>query len=69
MAAAPRERRIGGYVSMRSLALDLAVSTDTVRRWIKDGQLPAVRVGGQIRIRREDAEQLITPVTIDRDAH
>jgi excisionase family DNA binding protein len=32
-----------------------AVSVKTTRRWVDDGQLPAYRLGGQIRIAEEDA--------------
>ena len=36
----------------------LKVSTVTVRRYIKSKRLPAVRVGRNIRVRREDLELL-----------
>ncbi|MBN2320897.1 MAG: helix-turn-helix domain-containing protein [Acidobacteria bacterium] len=32
----------------------VGVTTRTVRRWIRSGQMPAVRFGGLLRIRRED---------------
>lgn len=34
------------------------VSEKTIRRWIAYGRLPAYKVGRQIRIRVEDAEQI-----------
>jgi excisionase family DNA binding protein len=37
-------------LGVRSVAAKLAVSEKTVRRLIEAGQLPALRVGGQIRI-------------------
>jgi len=35
----------------------------TVRRHIKQGDLKAVRVGGRIRIRQEDLDEFVRPVT------
>ncbi|HLH25703.1 MAG TPA: helix-turn-helix domain-containing protein [Chloroflexota bacterium] len=40
----------------------LKVSTTTVRRFIADGRLPAVKVGKVVRVRREAVEQLAQPV-------
>jgi excisionase family DNA binding protein len=38
----------------------LDVSRDTVARWIRLGQLPAVRLpSGRYRVRREDVERLL----------
>lgn len=41
----------------------LHVSTDTVRRRIRDGSLPALRVGtsGNLRIREDSIERLLVP--------
>jgi excisionase family DNA binding protein len=42
-----------------AVALRLDVSPSTVRRWVNDGLLPAVRLpGGQIRILASDLERL-----------
>jgi excisionase family DNA binding protein len=40
----------------------LRVTPVTVRRYIHDGRLPAVRVGRGVRVEKEAAIQLITPV-------
>lgn len=41
----------------------LKVGRSTVNRWLRDGRLPAYRVGPKaVRIRRTDLEQLMTPV-------
>ncbi len=40
------------------------MSTDTVRRRIADGSLPAIRIGRLIRIPRSAVESLGRPVTI-----
>ena len=41
----------------------LKVSTVTVRRFIADGRLPAVKVGRGVRVERADAESVATPIT------
>jgi excisionase family DNA binding protein len=38
------------------------VSTSTVYRWVSDGKLPAYKVGGVRRYRREDVEALAQPI-------
>jgi excisionase family DNA binding protein len=40
----------------------LKVSTVTVRRFIADGRLPAVRVGRAVRVEKVDAERVAKPV-------
>jgi excisionase family DNA binding protein len=54
------------------VAEDLRVSTMTVYRLIRRGELPAVRVGRNYRVRLGDleaylAEQVVDPATIDLD--
>lgn len=40
---------------------DLArVAKTTVYRWIRAGELPAIRLGGSIRIPRDELEDLLT---------
>lgn len=53
MKPAPRTR-LTVFLSARDVAAHLGVSTKTVRRWIKTGDLPAHRLGGQIRMAEED---------------
>ncbi len=52
-------------LTLQEAAAELRLSTDTLRRWVLKGDLPAYRVGEQrrIRIRQED----LTRVAIDRD--
>ena len=38
----------------------------TIRRHIKQGRLRAVKVGRQVRIRREDLEEFMKPVCLER---
>lgn len=37
----------------------------TLRRWIRLGRLPAVKIGGRVKIRPSDLEALARPVTSD----
>ena len=48
------------YLTVAQVAEHLWISPKTVRRWIADGLLPAVRVGPRLlRISREDVEALV----------
>ncbi|HLH22708.1 MAG TPA: helix-turn-helix domain-containing protein [Chloroflexota bacterium] len=42
----------------------LRVSTVTVRRFIADGRLPAVKVGRAVRVDKADAEHIAKPVRV-----
>jgi excisionase family DNA binding protein len=42
----------------------LRVNPVTIRRYIKSGRLPAVRVGRHVRIEKEAAEALATPIVL-----
>ena len=54
------------FLSLAEVADSLGVSVKTVRRYIADGDLPAVRLGSThtIRIRSEDVEAFTRPVAI-----
>ncbi|MEQ9640308.1 MAG: helix-turn-helix domain-containing protein [Alphaproteobacteria bacterium] len=41
------------------MAGEFQVSPRTVRRWIADGDLPVVRIGGLVRIRPRDRDAFI----------
>lgn len=45
-------------LSKAQVAQRLGISVDSVHRRIKDGTLPAFKVGGLVRIRAEDVEAL-----------
>lgn len=47
------------YLTVEEIAKQLRVSPDTVRRWIREGRLPAIDLVGQYRIRREDYERFL----------
>lgn len=46
-------------LSAREAAAQLRVTVDTLYRLIRSGEVPAVRVGGQIRIDRDELRQYI----------
>jgi len=57
MAANPSQR----LVTMRDAADALAISTRTVRRYVSDGQLDAVRLGRKtLRIKVDSIERLMS---------
>ena len=47
------------YLTVEEIARQLKVSPDTVRRWIREGRLPAIDLIGQYRIRLEDYERFL----------
>jgi len=46
-------------LTVRDVAALCLVSLKTVRRWIGAGELPAHRLGSQLRVRRRDLEAFI----------
>jgi excisionase family DNA binding protein len=46
-------------MKVRQAAELLGVSTKTVRRWIKAGELPHWKVGGQYRISEDDLNAVV----------
>ncbi|PPJ01096.1 hypothetical protein C5E51_34915 [Nocardia nova] len=50
------------YISIAEAARRAGVSSDTIRRMIADGQLPAYRFRGQVRIGFEDIDQAMRPI-------
>src|ERR687885_608706 len=51
-------------LTMREVAGLLRVSEVTVARWVKQGRLPAYRVGPRaVRLRRSDVERVMEPVS------
>ena len=46
-------------LTVAEVAAILKLNPQTVRNWIDQGSLPAVRVGRRVRIRREDFQALV----------
>jgi excisionase family DNA binding protein len=56
-------RRYPLRIGLREAAEILGLGTQSVRRMISRGQLPATRIGGHtIRVLRSDVEKLLVPV-------
>ena len=47
------------FLTVAEVADTLKLNQQTVRNWIDQGSLPAVRVGRRVRIRRSDFERLL----------
>jgi excisionase family DNA binding protein len=51
--------REDSYLTVAEVAEMLKLNQQTVRNWIDQGSLPAVRVGRRVRIKRSDLQQLL----------
>lgn len=47
------------YMTIEEIASILRVSEETIRRYIRDGLLPAIRLRGLYRVKREDFEKFL----------
>jgi excisionase family DNA binding protein len=47
------------YLTVAEVAETLKLNQQTVRNWIDQGSLPALRVGRRVRIRRSDFERIL----------
>jgi excisionase family DNA binding protein len=47
------------FLTVAEVAATLKLNQQTVRNWIDQGSLPALRVGRRVRIRRSDFDRLI----------
>jgi excisionase family DNA binding protein len=54
---------VGELIDTKKLAAQLKVSTDTIYRLAKTGEIPSVRVGGQLRY---DPTEVRAKLTIGR---
>ncbi len=46
-------------MTVAEIAATLRLNQQTIRNWIDQGRLPAVRIGRRVRIKRSDFEQLL----------
>jgi len=46
-------------LTVAEVAKMLRLNPQTIRNWIDQGTLPAIRIGRRVRIKREDLEQLL----------
>lgn len=61
MSSSVEERLGPSLLTPSEAAYALSVSDRTVHRWIRHGDLPAVRVGGRYRITREAVQSMVRP--------
>jgi excisionase family DNA binding protein len=47
------------YLTVAEVAATLKLNQQTVRNWIDQGSLPAIRVGRRVRIKRSDFERIL----------
>ena len=47
------------FLTVAEVAQTLKLNQQTIRNWIDQGSLPALRIGRRVRIRRSDFERLI----------
>ena len=52
-------------VTPAQAARELDVSESTVRRWLYEGRVPGIRVGGRLRLSRKALEQVVKPARTD----
>jgi excisionase family DNA binding protein len=48
------------FLTVNEIAEHLRLNQQTIRNWIDQGSLPAVRVGRRVRVRRADFERLVS---------
>jgi excisionase family DNA binding protein len=54
---------IAATIRLPQAAKRLRTPERTLRNWLAEGRLPAVRVGGRLRVYPADLDKLVTPVT------
>jgi excisionase family DNA binding protein len=47
------------YLTVAEVAATLKLNQQTVRNWIDQGSMPALRVGRRVRIKRSDFERIL----------
>ena len=53
------------YKTIKEIHEDLKVSDRTVRRWVKDGKLKAIKIQGVVRIKDEEYKRFLEGVNDD----
>ncbi|HSL11834.1 MAG TPA: helix-turn-helix domain-containing protein [Actinomycetota bacterium] len=64
VAGGSRPLAAGAFLTVAEVAAAMRVSTMTVYRLIKTGELAAVRVGHNYRIREDDLERYLTASSV-----
>ena len=50
------------WMTTKQVAEYLQVSESSIYRWVGEGRLPAYRIGGARRFKREDVDALAVPI-------
>ena len=69
MMGDPQPFGTGGLLTVAEVAAAMRVSNMTVYRLIKTGELPAVRVGKNYRIREADVERYLSERSVKVEEH
>jgi excisionase family DNA binding protein len=69
MMGEPQPFGTGGLLTVSEVAAAMRVSNMTVYRLIKTGELPAVRVGKNYRIRETDVERYLSDRSVRVEGH
>jgi excisionase family DNA binding protein len=56
------------YLTPQQVADQLQLTVQTVYKWIKDGELPAVRIQRVYRIQREDLDKFLAARSTVKDS-
>ncbi len=54
-------------LSLKEAARQLDVSLNTIRKFIENGELQGIKVGGRIKVRKSVIEQFLNKNIINRD--
>lgn len=57
------------WVNLEELAAHLSVSKDSVRNWIRDGRLPAYKVGKLYKFKLSEVDQWVRDGRLALEAH
>lgn len=49
-------------LTTEEVASKLHLSNNTIRKMVKEGRLPVIKIGGAVRYALEDVEMLLAPV-------
>lgn len=52
-------------MTLKEVALEARVSESTIRRWVRSAELPAYRLGRQLRIRPDEFERFLDRRRVD----
>lgn len=66
--AIPAPTEPTSYISLQEGAARGYAAESTLRAWIADGRLPAVKIGGRVKITVEDLDALAIPKTTQKAA-